>query len=341
MSARRSRGVSTPLRAVATCSADRQITLAAPDAVLIAGTLTTARAHRGRPHGGDALLALWPARVGAGYRIAGTTFRGNPSPTARCRHAGYPRSRGAHSRTGGVVRFSARSTGEPVTCRGAAVPVPALRGKAAELSNHTPAENAAATKQHHLGCFPAGPRRVNAEFSETRVNLVMGAPDVDPAYLLGGRAGPPSRISRPRPARSVPVGRTTSRSATFTAASSCPRRVRCTTAGSRGCGLRERHNTTWSAWGGPRPGAARSRYNSPIEHITAGGRLPHLRRARGETRRAGRPCGLMTTAGVGAVSRPGPGLRDEVLALLPNALEVPRPEFAARSPGPGHGGPGV
>ena len=149
--------------------------------------------------------------------------------------------------------------------------------------------------------------------------------------LGGGERAAQSIFEYSVPASIFPVRRTTSRSATCTGGSRCPRPPRCTTAARRSPSTSASRTTrAWSAWSRRRPA---SRPGSPTSRSPPGGGCAPCAARSPSSRR--RPAALArTTCGSTCASRPAPGCATTPIAILPNALEVRiDPEFAARRPG--------
>ncbi|HWN35552.1 MAG TPA: exonuclease SbcCD subunit D [Pseudonocardia sp.] len=298
-----------------------------PDAVLIAGDLYDSAA----PSAGaqrlvvDALMAL--ARTGAevlaiagnhdhaatldAYRAlagaAGITLLGAVRPADR----------------GGVVRFAARSTGEPVTV--AALPFLSQRYavKAAELVGQTPAQNAGGYDQLVRDVLGT----LTAEFADDSVNLVMAHLTVTGGAFGGGERAAQSIFEYHVPASIFPpeahyvaLGHLHRRQAL---PAPCPVHY---------CGaplavdFGEQDNTSVVCLVEAAPGLPAKVTDIPI---TAGRRLRTLRGSVAELAALADQVGEdYLRVWVREPSRAG--LRDEVLDLLPNALEVRiDPEFAA------------
>ena len=298
-----------------------------PDAVLIAGDLYDSAA----PSAGaqrlvvDALMAL--ARTGAevlaiagnhdhaatldAYRAlagaAGITLLGAVRPADR----------------GGVIRFAARSTGEPVTV--AALPFLSQRYavKAAELVGQTPAQNAGGYDQLVRDVLGT----LTAEFADDSVNLVMAHLTVTGGAFGGGERAAQSIFEYhvpasifPAEAHYVALGHLHRRQAL---PAPCPVHY---------CGaplavdFGEQDNTSVVCLVEAAPGLPAKVTDIPI---TAGRRLRTLRGSVAELAALADQVGEdYLRVWVREPSRAG--LRDEVLDLLPNALEVRiDPEFAA------------
>ncbi|WP_028937073.1 exonuclease SbcCD subunit D [Pseudonocardia spinosispora] len=311
-----------------------------PDAVLIAGDLYDSAA----PSAGaqrlviDALMAL--AKTGAeviaiagnhdhaatldAYRTlanaAGITLLGSVRP----------------AESGGVVKFEARSTGEPVTV--AVLPFLSQRYavKAAELMTQTPAQNTAGYDQLVRDALGA----LTAEFSDDSVNLVMAHLTVTGGAFGGGERMAQSIFEYHVPATIFPP------EAHYVALGHLHRRQKlpapCPV---HYCGapmaidFGEQDNTSVVCLVEATPGLPAKVTDIPV---TAGRRLRTLRGTVAEL--------VMLAGTVGDdflrvwVCEPArAGLRDEVLDLLPNALEVRiDPEFAAQVTGSRPAsGPGV
>jgi DNA repair protein SbcD/Mre11 len=311
-----------------------------PDAVLIAGDLYDSAA----PSAGaqrlviDALMAL--AATGAevlaiagnhdhaatldAYRAlagaAGITLIGAVRPADR----------------GGVIRFEARSTGEPVVV--AALPFLSQRYavKAAELVGQTPAQNAGGYDQMVRDVLGT----LTAEFADNSVNLVMAHLTVTGGAFGGGERAAQSIFEYHVPASIFPpeahyvaLGHLHRRQAL---PAPCPVHY---------CGaplavdFGEQDNTSVVCLVEASPGLPAKVTDIPL---TAGRRLRTLR---GTVAELG---ALADSVGEDYlrvwVREPArAGLRDEVLDLLPNALEVRiDPEFAAAVSGSRPAsGPGV
>jgi len=298
-----------------------------PDAVLIAGDLYDSAA----PSAGaqrlvvDALMAL--ARTGAevlaiagnhdhaatldAYRAlagaAGITLLGAVRPADR----------------GGVVRFAARSTGEPVTV--AALPFLSQRYavKAAELVGQTAAQNAGGYDQLVRDVLGT----LTAEFADDSVNLVMAHLTVTGGAFGGGERAAQSIFEYHVPASIFPpeahyvaLGHLHRRQAL---PAPCPVHY---------CGaplavdFGEQDNTSVVCLVEAAPGLPAKVTDIPI---TTGRRLRTLRGSVAELAALADQVGEdYLRVWVREPSRAG--LRDEVLDLLPNALEVRiDPEFAA------------
>ncbi|HEY2094863.1 MAG: repair protein SbcD/Mre11 [Pseudonocardiales bacterium] len=311
-----------------------------PDAVLIAGDLYDSAA----PSAGaqrlviDALMAL--AGTGAevlaiagnhdhaatldAYRAlagaAGITLIGSVRPADR----------------GGVIRFRARSSGEPVVV--AALPFLSQRYavKAAELVGQTPAQNAGGYDQMVRDVLGT----LTAEFADDSVNLVMAHLTVTGGAFGGGERAAQSIFEYHVPASIFPpeahyvaLGHLHRRQAL---PAPCPVHY---------CGaplavdFGEQDNTSVLCLVEASPGLPAKVTDIPL---TAGRRLRTLR---GTVAELG---ALADSVGEDYlrvwVREPArAGLRDEVLDLLPNALEVRiDPEFAAAVSGSRPAsGPGV
>jgi exonuclease SbcD len=311
-----------------------------PDAVLIAGDLYDSAA----PSAGaqrlviDALMAL--AGTGAevlaiagnhdhaatldAYRAlagaAGITLIGSVRPADR----------------GGVIRFRARSSGEPVVV--AALPFLSQRYavKAAELVGQTPAQNAGGYDQMVRDVLGT----LTAEFADDSVNLVMAHLTVTGGAFGGGERAAQSIFEYHVPASIFPpeahyvaLGHLHRRQAL---PAPCPVHY---------CGaplavdFGEQDNTSVVCLVEASPGLPAKVTDIPL---TAGRRLRTLR---GTVAELG---ALADSVGEDYlrvwVREPArAGLRDEVLDLLPNALEVRiDPEFAAAVSGSRPAsGPGV
>ncbi|MDT7638467.1 MAG: repair protein SbcD/Mre11 [Pseudonocardiales bacterium] len=311
-----------------------------PDAVLIAGDLYDSAA----PSAGaqrlviDALMAL--AGTGAevlaiagnhdhaatldAYRAlagaAGITLIGSVRPADR----------------GGVIRFRARSSGEPVVV--AALPFLSQRYavKAAELVGQTPAQNAGGYDQMVRDVLGT----LTAEFADDSVNLVMAHLTVTGGAFGGGERAAQSIFEYHVPASIFPpeahyvaLGHLHRRQAL---PAPCPVHY---------CGaplavdFGEQDNTSVLCLVEASPGLPAMVTDIPL---TAGRRLRTLR---GTVAELG---ALADSVGEDYlrvwVREPArAGLRDEVLDLLPNALEVRiDPEFAAAVSGSRPAsGPGV
>jgi len=311
-----------------------------PDAVLIAGDLYDSAA----PSAGaqrlvvDALMAL--ARTGAevlaiagnhdhaatldAYRAlagaAGITLLGAVRPADR----------------GGVIRFAARSTGEPVTV--AALPFLSQRYavKAAELVGQTPAQNAGGYDQLVRDVLGT----LTAEFADDSVNLVMAHLTVTGGAFGGGERAAQSIFEYhvpasifPAEAHYVALGHLHRRQAL---PAPCPVHY---------CGaplavdFGEQDNTSVVCLVEASPGVPARVRDIPI---TAGRRLRTLRGSVAELAALADQVGEDYLR-VWVREQARAGLRDEVLALLPDALEVRiDPEFAGAVTGSRpSGGPGV
>jgi DNA repair protein SbcD/Mre11 len=224
---------------------------------------------------------------------------------------------------GGVVRFEARSTGEPVTV--AALPFVSQRYavRAAELVGHTPAENAAGYDQLVRDVLGT----LTAEFADDTVNLVMAHLTVTGGAFGGGERAAQSIFEYHVPASIFPA------EAHYVALGHLHRRqsmpAPCPV---HYCGaplavdFGEQDNTNVVCLVEAAPGLPAKVRDVPI---AAGRRLRTVRGTIAELSE-------MSTQSADDylrvwVREPArAGLRDEVLDLLPNALEVRiDPEFAA------------
>jgi exonuclease SbcD len=224
---------------------------------------------------------------------------------------------------GGVVRFSARSTGEPVTL--AVLPFLSQRYavRAAELVTGTPAENAG----HYDRLVREVLGTLTAEFSDDAVNLVMAHLTVTGGALGGGERHAQSIFQYHVPASIFPpeahyvaLGHLHRRQ---TLPAPCPVHY---------CGaplavdFGEQDNTSVVCLVEASPGIPAKVTDIPI---SSGRRLRTLRASMAELHT------LADTLGddylrVWLREPARAGLRDEVLELLPHALEVRiDPEFAA------------
>ncbi|HEV7792160.1 MAG TPA: exonuclease SbcCD subunit D [Pseudonocardia sp.] len=311
-----------------------------PDAVLIAGDLYDSAA----PSAGaqrlviDALMAL----AGTGAEVL--AIAGNHDHAATL--DAYRALAGAAGITligavrpadrGGVIRFEARSTGEPVVV--AALPFLSQRYavKAAELVGQTPAQNAGGYDQMVRDVLGT----LTAEFADDSVNLVMAHLTVTGGTFGGGERAAQSIFEYHVPASIFPpeahyvaLGHLHRRQAL---PAPCPVHY---------CGaplavdFGEQDNTSVLCLVEAAPGLPAKVTDIPL---TAGRRLRTLR---GTVAELG---ALADSVGEDYlrvwVREPArAGLRDEVLDLLPNALEVRiDPEFAAAVSGSRPAsGPGV
>jgi DNA repair protein SbcD/Mre11 len=311
-----------------------------PDAVLIAGDLYDSAA----PSAGaqrlvvDALMAL----AGTGAEVL--AIAGNHDHAATL--DAYRALAGAAGITligavrpadrGGVIRFRARSTGEPVVV--AALPFLSQRYavKAAELVGRTPAQNAGGYDQMVRDVLGT----LTAEFADDSVNLVMAHLTVTGGAFGGGERAAQSIFEYHVPASIFPpeahyvaLGHLHRRQAL---PAPCPVNY---------CGaplavdFGEQDNTSVVCLVEASPGLPAKVTDIPL---TAGRRLRTLR---GTVAELG---ALADSVGEDYlrvwVREPArAGLRDEVLDLLPNALEVRiDPEFAAAVSGSRpESGPGV
>jgi exonuclease SbcD len=297
-----------------------------PDAVLIAGDLYDSAAPSAAAQHlvVKALLAL----AGTGARVIAIAGNHDSSATLDAyrplaEHAGITLVGGVRTaERGGVVRFSARSTGEPVIV--AVLPFLSQRYavRAAELVNRTPAENAGGYDQlvrEVLGTL-------TAEFREDAVNLVMAHLTVTGGVFGGGERAAQSIFEYHVPASIFPV------EAHYVALGHLHRRQQlpapCPVHYSGAplpVDFGEQDNTSVVCLVEASPGVPARVTDIPI---AAGRRLRTLRGTISELAE------LATTVGEDYlrvwVREPArAGLRDEVLALLPNALEVRiDPEFA-------------
>jgi len=298
-----------------------------PDAVLIAGDLYDSVA----PSAGaqrlvvDALMAL----AGTGAEVL--AIAGNHDHAATL--DAYRALAGAAGITllgavrpadrGGVVRFAARSTGEPVTV--AALPFLSQRYavKAAELVGQTPAQNASGYDQLVRDVLGT----LTAEFADDSVNLVMAHLTVTGGAFGGGERAAQSIFEYHVPASIFPA------EAHYVALGHLHRRqslpAPCPV---HYCGaplavdFGEQDNTSVVCLVEAAPGLPAKVTDIPI---TAGRRLRTLRGSVAEIAALADQVGEdYLRVWVCEPSRAG--LRDEVLDLLPNALEVRiDPEFAA------------
>jgi exonuclease SbcD len=311
-----------------------------PDAVLIAGDLYDSAA----PSAGaqrlviDALMAL----AGTGAEVL--AIAGNHDHAATL--DAYRALAGAAGITligsvrtadrGGVIRFRARSSGEPVVV--AALPFLSQRYavKAAELVGQTPAQNAGGYDQMVRDVLGT----LTAEFADDSVNLVMAHLTVTGGAFGGGERAAQSIFEYHVPASIFPpeahyvaLGHLHRRQAL---PAPCPVHY---------CGaplavdFGEQDNTSVLCLVEASPGLPAKVTDIPL---TAGRRLRTLR---GTVAELG---ALADSVGEDYlrvwVREPArAGLRDEVLDLLPNALEVRiDPEFAAAVSGSRPAsGPGV
>jgi exonuclease SbcD len=311
-----------------------------PDAVLIAGDLYDSAAPTAAAQQlvVNALLAL----AGTGARVI--AIAGNHDHAATldayrplAEHAGITLVGAVRTaQGGGVVKFSARSTGEPVTV--AVLPFLSQRYavKAAELVNHTPAENAGG--YDHLVRAVLG--TLTAEFSDDAVNLVMAHLTVTGGSFGGGERAAQSIFEYHVPAAIFPV------EAHYVALGHLHRRQQlpapCPV---HYCGaplavdFGEQDNTSVVCLVEASPGVPARVRDIPI---TAGRRLRTLRGSVAELAAVADQAGEDYLR-VWVREQARAGLRDEVLALLPNALEVRiDPEFAGAVTGSRpSGGPGV
>ena len=298
-----------------------------PDAVLIAGDLYDSVA----PSAGaqrlvvDALMAL----AGTGAEVL--AIAGNHDHAATL--DAYRALAGAAGITllgavrpadrGGVVRFAARSTGEPVTV--AALPFLSQRYavKAAELVGQTPAQNASGYDQLVRDVLGT----LTAEFADDSVNLVMAHLTVTGGAFGGGERAAQSIFEYHVPASIFPP------EAHYVALGHLHRRqslpAPCPV---HYCGaplavdFGEQDNTSVVCLVEAAPGLPAKVTDIPI---TAGRRLRTLRGSVADLAALADQVGEdYLRVWVCEPSRAG--LRDEVLDLLPNALEVRiDPEFAA------------
>ncbi|HEY2206839.1 MAG TPA: exonuclease subunit SbcD [Pseudonocardia sp.] len=297
------------------------------DAVLVAGDLydTTAPGAPAQRLVIGALLAL--AETGA--RVVAIAGNHDHAATldayrALAGHAGITLVGAVRTaENGGVIRFDARSTGEPVTL--AVLPFLSQRYavKAAELVSGTPAENAGKYDQlvrDVLGTLTAG-------FSDDAVNLVMAHLTVTGGAFGGGERAAQSIFEYHVPATVFPA------ETHYVALGHLHRRQRlpapCPV---HYCGaplavdFGEQDNTPVVCLVEASPGTPARVTDVPV---TSGRRLRTLRGTVAEL------AALAPTVGadylrVWVREQARAGLRDEVLELLPNALEVRiDPEFAA------------
>lgn len=297
------------------------------DAVLVAGDLydSAAPGAAAQQLVMGALLAL--AETGAQViAIAGNHDHAATLDAYRplAGHAGITLVGGVRpADNGGVVRFEARSTGEPVTV--AVLPFVSQRYavRAAELVSHTPAENAAGYDQLVRDVLGT----LTAEFADDTVNLVMAHLTVTGGAFGGGERAAQSIFEYHVPASIFPA------QAHYVALGHLHRRqslpAPCPV---HYCGaplavdFGEQDNTNVVCLVEASPGLPAKVRDIPI----AAGR--RLRTVRGTVAELGE---LSAQAGddylrVWVREPARAGLREEVLELLPNALEVRiDPEFAA------------
>ncbi|HEX4362334.1 MAG TPA: exonuclease SbcCD subunit D [Pseudonocardia sp.] len=298
-----------------------------PDAVLIAGDLYDSVA----PSAGaqrlvvDALMAL----AGTGAEVL--AIAGNHDHAATL--DAYRALAGAAGITllgavrpadrGGVIRFAARSTGEPVTV--AALPFLSQRYavKAAELVGQTPAQNAGGYDQLVRDVLGT----LTAEFADDSVNLVMAHLTVTGGAFGGGERAAQSIFEYHVPASIFPA------EAHYVALGHLHRRqslpAPCPvhySGAPLAVDFGEQDNTSVVCLVEAAPGLPAKVTDIPI---TAGRRLRTLRGSVAEIAALADQVGEdYLRVWVCEPSRAG--LRDEVLDLLPNALEVRiDPEFAA------------
>ncbi|GAA5160427.1 exonuclease SbcCD subunit D [Pseudonocardia eucalypti] len=224
---------------------------------------------------------------------------------------------------GGVVRFEARSTGEPVNV--AVLPFVSQRYavRAAELVAHTPAENAASYDQLVRDVLAT----LTAEFTDDAVNVVMAHLTVTGGAFGGGERAAQSIFEYHVPATVFPA------EAHYVALGHLHRRqslpAPCPV---HYCGaplavdFGEQDNTNVVCLVEAAPGVPAKVRDVPIN---AGRRLRTVRGSVAElSELAGTVGDDFLRVWVREPSRAG--LRDEVLDVLPNALEVRiDPEFAA------------
>ncbi|WP_300017510.1 exonuclease subunit SbcD [Pseudonocardia sp.] len=227
---------------------------------------------------------------------------------------------------GGVVRFAARSTGEPVTV--AVLPFLSQRYavRAAELVAQTPAEHTSAYDQQLRDILSA----LTAGFTEDGVNLVMAHLTVLNGTFGGGERAAQSIFEYAVPASIFPI------EAHYVALGHLHRRQRMEapcpvhySGAPLAIDFGEQENTPVVCLVQASPGSPASITDVPV---TSGRRLRTLRGTVAEL--------SVLAASVGDeflrvwVREPArAGLREEVTALLPNALEVRiDPEFAAATP---------
>ncbi len=229
---------------------------------------------------------------------------------------------------GGVVRFTARSTGEPVNL--AVLPFLSQRYavRAAELVTRTPGENTNAYDQHLRDILAA----LTAGFADDAVNIVMAHLTVLNGTFGGGERAAQSIFEYAVPAAIFPI------EAHYVALGHLHRRQRMDapcpvhySGAPLAVDFGEQENTPVVCLVDASPGTPASVVDIPI---TSGRRLRTLRGTVAEL------SVLAATVGPDAlgdaylrvwVREPArAGLREEVTALLPNALEVRiDPEFAA------------
>jgi exonuclease SbcD len=311
-----------------------------PDAVLIAGDLYDSAA----PSAGAQRLVIEALMALAGTGAEVLAIAGNHDHAATL--DAYRALAGAAGITligavrpadrGGVIRFEARSTGEPVVV--AALPFLSQRYavKAAELVGQTPAQNAGGYDQMVRDVLGT----LTAEFADDSVNLVMAHLTVTGGAFGGGERAAQSIFEYHVPASIFPpeahyvaLGHLHRRQAL---PAPCPVHY---------CGaplavdFGEQDNTSVVCLVEASPGLPAKVTDIPL---TAGRRLRTLR---GTVAELG---ALADSVGEDYlrvwVREPArAGLRDEVLDLLPNALEVRiDPEFAAAVSGSRPAsGPGV
>jgi exonuclease SbcD len=298
-----------------------------PDAVLVAGDLYDSAA----PSAGaqrlvvDALMAL----AGTGAEVL--AIAGNHDHAATL--DAYRALAGAAGITllgavrpadrGGVIRFAARSTGEPVTV--AALPFLSQRYavKAAELVGQTPAQNAGGYDQLVRDVLGT----LTAEFADDSVNLVMAHLTVTGGAFGGGERAAQSIFEYhvpasifPAEAHYVALGHLHRRQAL---PAPCPVHY---SGAPLAVDFGEQDNTSVVCLVEAAPGLPARVTDIPI---TSGRRLRTLRGSVAELAALADQVGEdYLRVWVREPSRAG--LRDEVLDLLPNALEVRiDPEFAA------------
>lgn len=298
-----------------------------PDAVLVAGDLydSAAPSAAAQQLVVNALLAL----AGTGARVIAIAGNHDSSATLDAyrplaEHAGITLVGAVRTaERGGVVRFTARSTGEQVVI--AVLPFLSQRYavRAAELVNHTPAENA--------GGYDELVRQVlgtlTAEFRDDAVNLVMAHLTVTGGVFGGGERAAQSIFEYHVPASIFPV------EAHYVALGHLHRRQRLPapcpvhySGAPLAVDFGEQDNTGVVCLVEASPGVPARVIDIPI---SAGRRLRTLRGTVAEL------AALAPTVGddylrVWVREPARAGLRDEVLEVLPNALEVRiDPEFTA------------
>ncbi len=223
---------------------------------------------------------------------------------------------------GGVVRFDARSTGEPVTV--AVLPFLSQRYavRAAELVAHTPADNTNAYDQHLRDILAA----LTAGFDDGGVNLVMAHLTVRGGRLGGGERTAQSIFEYAVPAGIFPI------EAHYVALGHLHRRQRMEapcpvhySGAPLAIDFGEQENTPVVCLVQASPGTPATITDIPV---TSGRRLRTLRGTVAELSVLSESLGDEFLR-VWVCEPARAGLREEVTALLPNALEVRiDPEFA-------------